>query len=58
MIGRGTREFRKGISEGASEEKSQEDRKEKNEEKPPLDEAAGDDMVQAETETTRAKQKA
>jgi sec-independent protein translocase protein TatA len=53
-LGKGSREFRKGISE-AADGKEQEDRKEKNEEKPPLDEA--DERPRAEAETTPTEQK-
>ena len=51
-LGRGTREFRQGISEVATEvETQEEDRQENNEVKPPLDEAA-----RAEADTIHAKQ--
>lgn len=56
-LGRGTREFRKGISE-ATEDEAQEDRKEKNEDKSPSYGGARDEMPQAETEATHAEQKA
>ena len=56
-LGRGTREFRKGINEGVTEDDTkEEDRKKKDEEKPPLDEA--DERPRAEAETTHAGQKA
>jgi sec-independent protein translocase protein TatA len=54
-LGRGTREFRQGISEGATED---EDRKQKDQVKRPSDEAAHDEMPQAEAETTHTGQKA
>jgi sec-independent protein translocase protein TatA len=51
-LGRGTREFRQGISEGATED---EDRKQKDQEKSAVDEA--DERPRAETETAPAEQK-
>ena len=57
-LGRGTREFRQGISEGATEVEAQEDHKKEDQEKPPLDEAAHDERPQAEAETTPVEQKA
>jgi sec-independent protein translocase protein TatA len=52
-LGRGTREFRQGISEGATED---EDRKQKDQEKSAVDEA--DERPRAEAETTPVEQKA
>ena len=57
-LGRGTREFRKGISESATEDETQEeDHKDKTEEKPPSEGAAHHEVPQAEAETTRVGQK-
>ena len=56
-LGKGTREFRKGISEGATEDEAQEDR-EKNVAKPPsLDGVAHDESPHAEAEAAHAGQK-
>ena len=56
-LGKGTHEFRKGISEGNAEGETQgEDRKESSEEKPPLDEAARGESG-AEAEAAHAEQK-
>jgi sec-independent protein translocase protein TatA len=58
-LGRGTREFRQGISEGATEvETQEEDCKDKNEEKPLSDESARGESFRAEAETAPVEQKA
>jgi sec-independent protein translocase protein TatA len=54
-LGRGTREFRQGLGEGAAEDETQEDRKQKDQEKPAVDEA--DERPRAKDETTHAGQK-
>lgn len=46
-LGKGTREFRKGISEGASEDEMQENGKEKDEEEPSLDGVVVEKMPQS-----------
>jgi sec-independent protein translocase protein TatA len=58
-LGKGSREFRKGINEGATEDETQgKVRKKEDQEKPPSDEASRDEMPQAEAETTHVGQKA
>ncbi len=59
-LGKGTREFRKGISEGAREDEAQEeDRKKEDAEKPPVDEATAEDESPRpkETEVIHSEQK-
>ncbi len=54
-LGKGTREFRKGISEGAS---SEDETQEKDREKLPLNEAADNESSRrVETKSVRAEQK-
>ena len=62
-LGRGTREFRKGISEVTEDETQEEERKHKDEEKPSLNGATAaavaheDEMPRVEGETTHTEQK-
>ncbi len=58
-LGKGTREFRKGITEPAAEDETQENRKKEDAEKPPVDEATAEDESPRpkETEVTHAEQK-